>query len=102
MGLSKYLLKRIGLMFIVIFGLLSLTFIVSHVIPRDPVRAWAGEKVRFQQLEVIRKRYHLDEPLWVQFIYYFQDLLQGNLGISPVTNRAVSSDLAFFFQPPSN
>lgn len=97
MGLSSYLLKRIVLMFIVVFGLLSLTFIVSHVIPEDPVRAWAGEKVRFQQLEVIRKRYHLDKPLWLQYIYYLQDLSQGNLGISPVTNRPVSSDLAFFF-----
>jgi len=97
MGLSRYLARRIALLFVVLFGLLSLTFIVSHVIPADPVRAWAGEKSVLQSLEVIRKRYHLDQPLHIQYLLYFQDLLQGNLGLSPVTNRAVLWDLGFFF-----
>jgi peptide/nickel transport system permease protein len=97
MGLSRYLARRIALLFVVLFGLLSLTFIVSHVIPADPVRAWAGEKSVLQSLEVIRQRYHLDQPLHIQYLLYFQDLLQGNLGLSPVTNRAVLWDLGFFF-----
>ncbi len=97
MGLGRYIARRIALLFVVLFGLLSLTFIVSHVIPADPVRAWAGEKSVLQTLDIVRKRYHLDQPLWIQYILYFQDLLQGNLGISPVTNRAVLWDLGYFF-----
>ena len=97
MGLRSYVLRRLGLMIIVLWGLITITFIVSHVIPVDPVALWAGEKARMQELDIIRKRYHLDEPLWRQYIYFFQDLLQGNLGISPVTNRPVLQDLTYFF-----
>jgi len=97
LGLGRYITRRIILLFVVLFGLLSLTFIVSHVIPADPVRAWAGEKSVLQTLDIIRQRYHLDQPLWMQYLLYFRDLLQGNLGISPVTNRAVLLDLGYFF-----
>jgi len=97
LGFGRYVARRIALLFVVLFGLLSLTFVVSHVIPADPVRAWAGEKSVLQSLDIVRRRYHLDQPLHIQYFLYFQDLLQGNLGISPVTNRAILWDLGFFF-----
>jgi peptide/nickel transport system permease protein len=97
LGLGRYIARRILLLLVVLFGLLSLTFIVSHIIPSDPAHAWAGEKSILSSLDVIRKRYHLDQPLWLQYILYFEDLLHGNLGISPVTNRPVFVDLVNFF-----
>jgi peptide/nickel transport system permease protein len=97
LSLSGYITKRLLLMIIVVFGVVSLTFIISHVIPLDAAAIWAGEKTRMQELDMIIKKYHLDEPLWRQYIFYFQDLFKGDLGISPVSNRPVSEDLSWYF-----
>lgn len=97
MALTKYLLKRILLLTFTVFGLLTIVFIIARVIPIDPIHSWAGERVHYPgQLDIIRKKYHLDEPLWLQYIYYFSDLFRGDLGTSPSTHRPIAMDLAEF------
>lgn len=98
LGLATYISKRMLLIIFVVFGLLTVVFIVARVIPIDPVHSWAGERVHYPgQLEKIRQKYHLDEPLWRQYIYYFEDLLRGDLGVSPATHRPIAWDLTKYF-----
>jgi len=42
-------------------------------------------------------RYHLNDPLYVQYYYYVRDLLSGDWGISPVTGQPVLENISAFF-----
>ena len=80
---------------------MTLVFMLSHVLPADPAMAWAragtASPVRPETLEAIRQRYHLRDPLYVQYWYYFSALVRGDLGISPYTSRPVIDDLTDYF-----
>ncbi len=98
MSLRKYLLRRLVLLIPVLLGVLTLSFVISYVIPADPVRSWAGPQARPEQLEVLRKQYHLDKPLHLQIGYYLKSLvIDWDLGTSPTTRRPVIEDLKAFF-----
>ena len=42
--MKKYILKRILLSLIVIFGVVTITFIIARVLPSDPAAKWAGAR----------------------------------------------------------
>jgi ABC-type dipeptide/oligopeptide/nickel transport system permease component len=66
MRLRNYIIRRLSLLIPVILGVLVLVFIISYVIPADPARAWAGPKARPEQIEALRERYHLNDPVYMQ------------------------------------
>lgn len=96
--LKKYVLRRSITFLPTILGILLLTFLISHIIPADPVRVWAGGyKAKPEVIEEIRRRYHLDKPLHEQLLLYLRDVFTGNWGTSPMTKRPVLADLAEYF-----
>ncbi len=96
--LKYYLIRRLITFIPTIFGVLLLVFIISHAIPADAARLWAGgEKAKPEVIEAIKKKYHLDKPLYMQFVLYINDLLHGDWGESPMTKRPVLEDLADYF-----
>jgi peptide/nickel transport system permease protein len=90
----QYIASRLVWLVPVIFGITLLTFLISHVVPADPVSFVAGEKARPEQIEQLRKQYGLDKPLAVQYMHYLGGLLQGNFGRSLLSRRTVVEDLA--------
>lgn len=90
----SYLVKRFLSSLLVIFGVLVITFVVSHVIPADPARAVAGLQAGPEQVAAVRHEFGLDRPLPVQFGMYIARLFHGDLGTSIHTRRPVASDLA--------
>ncbi|WP_439579924.1 ABC transporter permease [Elioraea sp.] len=92
-----YVARRIGLTGLMLFGLVCITFVVSHVAPSDPAALAAGPDATRDMVETIRREYGLDRPLPEQFVRYIADLLRGDLGRSLVTTRPVVDDLARFF-----
>lgn len=97
MNLRVYVLRRLLFLVPVLIGVTLITFAVSHLIPADPARIWAGAYARPEQIKAIEAQYHLGEPVHVQYFYYLNDLLHFNLGISPTSNRPVVQDLAAYF-----
>ncbi len=97
MNLKAYLIRRMLSLFPVLLGVSFITFAISHLIPADPVRVWAGARATAEQIDIIAAQYHLYEPIHLQYFYYLSDLLHFNLGISPTTNRPVAQDLAEYF-----
>ena len=97
MNLGVYLLKRLSLAAVVVFGVLVITFTVSNVVPNDPARLYAGARARPEQLAEVRERLRLDDPLPLQFARYVGNLAQGDLGESFKTRRAIRDDLKTFF-----
>jgi len=93
MKLRYYIIKRILLFSLVLFGISVITFFVSHVIPGDPARLAAGLHAKPEQVEFFRHKMGLDKPIFVQYFIYMKGLLQGDLGISIRTRRPVIEDI---------
>lgn len=92
----RYLLRRIGTGLLVIFGVVTITFVVARVVPADPASLHAGPRARPEQVEQVRQDLNLDAPIPTQYFYYLRDLAQGDLGISFATKRSISEDLTSF------
>ena len=92
-----YVVKRLALLGLMLFGLLCVTFAISHVVPGDPARLAAGPDATASMVETLRVAYGLDRPLPVQFARYVRGLLTGDLGRSLRTRETVGSDLVRYF-----
>ena len=92
-----YLARRVVLLGLMLFGLLCITFVISHVAPGDPARLAAGPDASPSMVETIRTAYGLDRPLPIQFFQYLRGVLSGDLGRSLRTRETVASDLARYF-----
>ena len=82
------MLRRLAFAIFVLFCVLTLTFVLSHLIPGDVIYAWLG-KVAALHPDIAKlyiAKYHLNDPVYVQYIYYIGGMLQGNLGFSPSKN----------------
>jgi len=80
-----------------LFGLLCLTFAISHVMPGDPARLAAGPDANESMVETLRAKYGLDRPLGVQFVRYLGGVVTGDLGQSLRSRNAVLDDLVRYF-----
>lgn len=98
----RYLLRRALTSLIVILGVITITFVVSRIVPSDPASLYAGPRARPAQLEEVRQQLQLDASLPTQYFDYLGDLTRGDLGVSFATRRAISSDLVSFLLPPSS
>lgn len=90
----QYVVGRVLALVPVMFGITFVTFVISHVIPADPVGFAAGEKARAEQIEQLRRQFGMDKPLPIQYVRYVGGLLQGDLGRSMMSRRQVIEDLA--------
>ncbi len=97
MDLRTYIIRRLGLMVFVLFGIIVITFIVSHVIPADPIGAILGPQAPPELVEKIRREWGFDKPLHEQFFDYIYKVIRGDLGRSIKTNNPVMEDLLYFF-----
>lgn len=78
-------------------GVSILTFLISHVVPSDPARTYAGPKADEETLNAIRERYHFNDPLLDQYFFYLGGLLQGDLGDALIDRQPVADHLARAF-----
>jgi peptide/nickel transport system permease protein len=76
--LGKRLLQLIPTLFFVSV----LIFSLQHLLPGDPALVMAGEEHDPAVIEQIRRQYHLDQPLPVQYLYWVKGVLAGDLGES--------------------
>lgn len=76
-----------------LFGISTVTFFVTNIIPADPIRAVAGMSATGDQVEELRRRYGLDQPLPVQYVRWLSNLMRGDLGLSIRTGQPVQEDL---------
>jgi peptide/nickel transport system permease protein len=93
----SYILKRLAWMVFVLFGVMTVVFFISRVIPADPVAAMLGGQAPPELIEQVKAKWDLDKPLYDQYLIYLWRLLQGDLGISISTGKPVAEDLLQFF-----
>ena len=92
-----YLVRRLVLAALAIFGVLVIVFFLSHIIPGDPIAAILGPQAPNDVIEDLRHRWGLDRPIYEQFVRFLQRLAHGDLGTSLATHRPVLQDLREFF-----
>jgi peptide/nickel transport system permease protein len=91
MKLRDYIIRRLVLLIPILIGVTLLTFTISHVIPADVARHFAGgAKANPETIARIREEMHLDEPLYKQYGYYLNDLFHGDLGECYTERRPVT------------
>ncbi|TLX97799.1 MAG: ABC transporter permease [Thaumarchaeota archaeon] len=85
MNLPQYVLRRLFFAVIVVLSVITITFVLSHYVGSDVIVAWLGKSAALhpQLAQLYAAKYHLNEPIWVQYYYYIVGLLQGNFGYSP-------------------
>lgn len=91
--MKNYILRRMFTGFIVIIGVIIITFFLTRVIPSDPARKWAGPKATPEQVEKARIELGLDQPKIKQLGKYLLDLSKGNLGYSLRSKQPVAKEL---------
>ena len=96
-GFLKYFLFRIISLIPTIFGVIIITFILSHVVPGNPALLLIGPEVNAQELKVLEAELGLNKPLYIQFLIYLNMLLHFNLGYSYILGRSVNYEIAARF-----
>ena len=98
MKLKSYIIRRLLLIIPILLGVTILTFTISHVIPHDVARVFAGgARAQPETIARIRADLHLDEPIYKQYGYYLDDLFHGDLGTSYLERRPVADALKQYF-----
>jgi ABC-type dipeptide/oligopeptide/nickel transport system permease component len=62
--------------------ILTMVFLMIHIVPGDPVLQMLGQDARVEDLAQLRHTLGLDQPLGVQYLRYFQGLARGDWGRS--------------------
>ena len=87
--MRRYILHRLALLVPTLVLVSMLVFGLQQLLPGDPALALAGEQRDPQVIDFIRHRYHLDQPLPVQYLLWICSVLQGDLGESIRIQRPV-------------
>lgn len=76
----SYLIRRIALAVVVLFGLLVATFFIIHLVPGDPVQIVLGGRATPEAVANVRHQLDLDRPLLTQFWLYASHAVRGDFG----------------------
>jgi peptide/nickel transport system permease protein len=78
------LAKRVALALPVIWAVVTLVFLLIHIVPGDPVRNALGENATAAQVAELKHQLGFDQPLLEQYVNYWRGLARGDLGASLV------------------
>ncbi|MEA4920814.1 MAG: ABC transporter permease [Clostridiaceae bacterium] len=92
--MTKYILKRLGLMLLTLFVVVTVTFFMMRAIPGDPLASMARSLPEQTKANYYAK-YGLDKSLFEQYVIYLKNMIKGDLGESLVyPGRSVSDTIA--------
>lgn len=95
--MGRYIVRRLLQMIPVFFGATFLIFSMVYLLPGDPIVALFGEKAPDPAVAAqLRARYHLDQPLFVQYLYYLKGIVTLDFGTT-FSGRSVNDVMADAF-----
>ncbi|HEL1017482.1 TPA: ABC transporter permease [Streptococcus equi subsp. zooepidemicus] len=75
----KYLLKRVAILVVTLWVVITLSFFLMQVMPGTP---YNNPKLTDDMIAMLNQQYGLDKPLWQQYLKYLFDILHGDFGTS--------------------
>jgi len=97
MRLLRYIIRRLILLVPVLIGALFVAFLLTRIVPGDPIERVAGPYASDEEVERLRQKANLDKPFYHQFVIYLGDLARGDMGDSFYTGQPVKRDLSSRF-----
>ncbi|KAF5068280.1 Dipeptide transport system permease protein DppB [anaerobic digester metagenome] len=88
--MHRFILKRLYYGLFVLFGVITLVFLLFNVLPGDPARMMLGQRADMASVEAINRELGLDRPLMVQYLGFLNDL-------SPVSLHNVADHSSMWF-----
>jgi peptide/nickel transport system permease protein len=88
---TAYLIRRLGTSIVVVIGVSIFVFALLHAIYPSPAIDVLGPKASRASVEAWNFSHGFDDPWFVQYLHYMQNLLQGNLGYSYKANQSVAA-----------
>jgi peptide/nickel transport system permease protein len=93
----KYTIKRLLLSVPLVLGIVTMTFFISRLAPGDPMDMYLEpqrqRQVDPEVIELLRKKYGLDQPIHVQYVTWLKGFVQGDFGESFRHRRPVKDML---------
>jgi ABC-type dipeptide/oligopeptide/nickel transport system permease component len=90
----RYLALRLLYTLPVIWLVVSLVFLLIHLVPGNPILQMLGEGAPAADIQAARHAYGLDAPLGQQYLHYWKGVLRGDLGPSLRYNQNVGRLIA--------
>lgn len=94
-----YITRRLLLLIPVLLGVTIITFGLTRVIPGNPVDLMVSPMATEEMRAQIAEREGLNDPLWLQYVRYVNNVLHGDFATSFVTSQPVLRDLTSRFMP---
>src|SRR5581483_12006350 len=91
--MTAYLVRRLLALIPVMLVVVTVVFLLIHLIPGDPVAVMLGPDATPAQVEATRKVIGLDRPIGEQLLLFYARLLRGDLGRSYFLDRPVTQAL---------
>jgi peptide/nickel transport system permease protein len=89
----RFVIRRLIGAVLVLFIVITATFVISHKLPADPARAAAGVQAGAQQVAATRHEIGLDRPILAQYWTYLSGIVHGDLGTSYATRQPIAPQL---------
>ncbi len=91
--MTTYVVRRLLMMLLVLLGVSIVVFGVIHITPGDPARIMLGPSAREEDVQQLREQLGLNQPIYVQYLHWLGNAVQGNLGESIVLRRSVLQEV---------
>lgn len=85
-----FAVKRLLQLVPVLLGVTLLCFLLLRLLPGDPATLALGTRGSAEDIELLRQRLGLDQPLWRQYLMFLWDIISGSFGRSVAYGRPVS------------
>ncbi|MBN1287131.1 MAG: ABC transporter permease [Anaerolineae bacterium] len=102
----RYILNRFALLLVTVFISITVVFFVPRLVPGDPLGAvflklsqMGGSAGAPELIEEYRRIFGLDRSIWEQYISFWRELLQGNLGYSISSFPSYVTDIIRYALP---
>lgn len=97
--MRSYILQRLVGMAAVMFIVVTVVFVIVRVTPGDPAAVMLGPDATPADIQALRDRLGLNQPILVQYVLFLGQLLEGDLGQSIFLNKPVLAALAERAEP---
>lgn len=91
--MTRFLLRRLGMTIVALFGVSTIVFTLAKLIPGDPVRLALGTRFTEETYEAKRQALGLDRPLVEQYVTWLGRAVRGDLGTSFRNNESVTGEV---------
>lgn len=89
----RFILKRVGLLFPTLFGVITLVFFMLALSPGNPAQVILGERANKEAIEKMNAELGLDKPMHIQYVIYLKNVVHLDFGKSIKTGQNVIDEI---------